>query len=229
MREDEGDLVLPRGDVLFFGGDTAYPVATAEEIFRRVVAPWNEVLREVREPEDKPRVLLGIPGNHDWYDGLDGFGRFFRRRPRTAERTFESLRPGDARRAARRGRNVGLVARGLHLDEVGGRSADGRGRARRRSSRSFVGPRWRGESGSGSTATKRFKSRATGRCRSRPASSCGGRTGSSGGSTFDNAGTFMTVAARWAMTPGFGSSRRTRRSRTASPTSPGRGCSRRAS
>jgi hypothetical protein len=25
------------------------------------------------------RVLLGIPGNHDWYDGLDGFGRMFRR------------------------------------------------------------------------------------------------------------------------------------------------------
>jgi hypothetical protein len=25
--------------------------------------------------------LLGIPGNHDWYDGLDGFGRMFRVRP----------------------------------------------------------------------------------------------------------------------------------------------------
>jgi len=25
-------------------------------------------------------VLLGIPGNHDWYDGLDGFQRLFRRR-----------------------------------------------------------------------------------------------------------------------------------------------------
>ena len=25
------------------------------------------------------RVLLGIPGNHDWYDGLDGFARLFRR------------------------------------------------------------------------------------------------------------------------------------------------------
>ena len=75
--------------MLLFGGDTAYPVATAEEIFRRVVAPWNEVLREVRGEDDYPgpRILLGIPGNHDWYDGLDGFGRFFRRRPRSAERT----------------------------------------------------------------------------------------------------------------------------------------------
>ena len=25
-----------------------------------------------------PRVLLGIPGNHDWYDGLQGFSRLFR-------------------------------------------------------------------------------------------------------------------------------------------------------
>jgi hypothetical protein len=31
-------------------------------------------------PDEKPRVLLGIPGNHDWYDGLDGFQRLFRRR-----------------------------------------------------------------------------------------------------------------------------------------------------
>src|SRR6185503_15541926 len=25
------------------------------------------------------RVLLGLAGNHDWYDGLDGFARMFRR------------------------------------------------------------------------------------------------------------------------------------------------------
>jgi hypothetical protein len=72
-------LVAPRGDILLFGGDTAYPVATAQEITNRVVAPWNQVLDEL--PEDsRPRVLLGIPGNHDWYDGLDGFQRMFRLR-----------------------------------------------------------------------------------------------------------------------------------------------------
>ncbi len=121
VKEEGADLVLPRGDVLLFGGDTAYPVATAEEIFRRVVAPWNEVLREVRSDDDPVRVLLGIPGNHDWYDGLDGFGRLFRRRPRSAERT-DRIRFAPARRGGRRGggRKVGLVARGLHLDEVGG-------------------------------------------------------------------------------------------------------------
>jgi hypothetical protein len=67
-------LILPRGDVLALGGDLAYPVATVREITRRLVEPWNEVLEEVAV-DTKPRVLLAIPGNHDWYDGLDGFAR----------------------------------------------------------------------------------------------------------------------------------------------------------
>jgi hypothetical protein len=71
-------IAAPRGDVLLFGGDTAYPVATAQEITNRVLVPWNRVLAERKD--DRTRVLLGIPGNHDWYDGLDGFGRMFRRR-----------------------------------------------------------------------------------------------------------------------------------------------------
>ncbi len=73
-------LTAPRGDILLFGGDTAYPVATAHEILNRVIVPWNQVL-EALPHDDRRRVLLGIPGNHDWYDGLDGFARMFRRRP----------------------------------------------------------------------------------------------------------------------------------------------------
>ncbi len=81
-------IVVPRGDILFFGGDTAYPVATAEEILNRVIVPWNQVLQALPEsPDDQQcRVLLGIPGNHDWYDGLDGFSRMFRRRAVAAAR-----------------------------------------------------------------------------------------------------------------------------------------------
>ena len=71
-------LRAPRGDVLLFGGDTAYPVATADEIRDRVIVPFNQVLKE--RDDGRRRVLIGIPGNHDWYDGLDGFGRMFRRR-----------------------------------------------------------------------------------------------------------------------------------------------------
>ena len=66
-------LVLPRGDILFLGGDLAYPVATVLEMTRRLVEPWNRVLE--KHTAGGPRVLLAVPGNHDWYDGLDGFSR----------------------------------------------------------------------------------------------------------------------------------------------------------
>lgn len=66
-------LVLPRGDILFLGGDLSYPVATVLEMTRRLVTPWNRVLEQ--RTEGAPRVLLAVPGNHDWYDGLDGFSR----------------------------------------------------------------------------------------------------------------------------------------------------------
>jgi hypothetical protein len=139
---------LPRGDLLIFGGDIAYPVATADEIFRRLVAPWNEAFAEVDEdpPEGQKtpltpqgeRVVLAVPGNHDWYDGLDGFARLFRRvtleedgvpqpspEVHAAGEKGSPLRSGggvwkEARPRRRRGRKVGLVAKELHLDEVGG-------------------------------------------------------------------------------------------------------------
>ncbi len=73
-RDPEQSIKAPRGEVLLFGGDTAYPVATVGEIRNRLVVPFNEVL-----PAEKGRrAILGIPGNHDWYDGLDGFARLFR-------------------------------------------------------------------------------------------------------------------------------------------------------
>ncbi len=68
----------PRGDVLLFGGDTAYPVASAREIHDRLCVPFNRALAHRRD--GRPRVVMGIPGNHDWYDGLDGFARVFRKR-----------------------------------------------------------------------------------------------------------------------------------------------------
>lgn len=116
-----GRLLLPRGDVLVFGGDISYPVATADEIYQRLVLPWNEELRKVGASAKK-RVLLGAPGNHDWYDGLDGFGRLFRRRidePFRADDHDTTPRLGKRLRK-RPGRKVGLVARTIHLDEVGG-------------------------------------------------------------------------------------------------------------
>jgi hypothetical protein len=109
---------LPRGDILVFGGDTAYPAATANELERRLLEPWNNVLAEKAEggPE---RVLLAIPGNHDWYDGLDGFGRLFRR-----SALDDVAEPKADTRAATSGSSVrerveGALLRHLHLDEIG--------------------------------------------------------------------------------------------------------------
>ncbi len=80
--DESKTITVGRGEILLFGGDTAYPVATANEINDRVVVPFNRVLASVRQndPPGTRRAILGIPGNHDWYDGLDGFGRLFRRR-----------------------------------------------------------------------------------------------------------------------------------------------------
>jgi hypothetical protein len=122
VTDGDATLTLPRGEVLLFGGDTAYPVATAEEIHRRVVQPWNDVLQERDDYRARPRVLLGIPGNHDWYDGLDGFARFFRRDMAPGDPSADLLAPESVlerpiERKVRRG--VGLAVRRLHLDELG--------------------------------------------------------------------------------------------------------------
>lgn len=125
LAEDGGTRALPRGDVLLLGGDVAYPVATADEIYRRLVLPWNESLRRIGASAER-RVLLAVPGNHDWYDGLDGFGRLVRKRldePFRADVKPDVKDAAQARLArtlqGRAGRSAGLVARQLHLDEVG--------------------------------------------------------------------------------------------------------------
>lgn len=95
------DLDAPRGDLLLFGGDTAYPVATVSEIHNRVIVPFNSVLHE--RNDGRARVLLGIPGNHDWYDGLDGFARMFRRKlaPKDDHELEASLEPHEDGRFGR--------------------------------------------------------------------------------------------------------------------------------
>jgi hypothetical protein len=110
---------LPRGDILVFGGDVAYPDSSVAEVQRRLLRPWNLVLQETAEDGHR-RVLLGIPGNHDWYDGLDGFGRFFRRsaledldEPATGTRGSASA-SGDLFT----GRAEGTLQRLLHVDEL---------------------------------------------------------------------------------------------------------------
>ncbi|MBL7984478.1 MAG: metallophosphoesterase [Flavobacteriales bacterium] len=68
-------LTLPRADVLLFGGDEVYPAPSREEYQRRLVAPFTKAFGDQR-PSEHPQVFA-IPGNHDWYDGLNAFSRLF--------------------------------------------------------------------------------------------------------------------------------------------------------
>lgn len=74
---------LPRGRFLFVGGDTAYHVADRATIAERFAAPFDwahadRVKSGSLGDDGKPRYLLGIPGNHDYYDALLGFNHLFR-------------------------------------------------------------------------------------------------------------------------------------------------------
>ncbi len=64
-----------QADLLVFGGDEVYPVASALQYEERL----NEVLRTAASLDgvvDLPPVMA-LPGNHDWYDGLASFRRNF--------------------------------------------------------------------------------------------------------------------------------------------------------
>jgi hypothetical protein len=79
---EAGGEVLPRGDFLFIGGDTAYHIADHGTIRERLCKPFEWAFNELEpsSPEDasRPRYLFGIPGNHDYYDSLNGFNHAFR-------------------------------------------------------------------------------------------------------------------------------------------------------
>ncbi len=64
---------LPHGDILIMGGDQCYPQATREEYRKRLQQPYGMALSET----GPKRKLFAIPGNHDWYDGLQAFDSLF--------------------------------------------------------------------------------------------------------------------------------------------------------
>lgn len=88
---------LPRGAFLLIGGDTAYHVADYETLVDRFHFPFNRAFRHLDERgkvEERRRPLFGLPGNHDYYDFLDGFNRQFRR-PYNDERRYDEKAGGD--------------------------------------------------------------------------------------------------------------------------------------
>lgn len=98
---------LPRGRVLVLGGDEVYPVASPAGYENRMVGPYrmalpNPALRgplsgprpadgAQNGPRNQPPIMLALPGNHDWYDGLTSFIRTFtRQRSIGAWRTIQT-------------------------------------------------------------------------------------------------------------------------------------------
>lgn len=69
---------LRRGKVLVLGGDEVYPVAAPAAYEDRMVGPYRTALPGGRSPGGAG-VMLALPGNHDWYDGLTSFIRLFTR------------------------------------------------------------------------------------------------------------------------------------------------------
>jgi hypothetical protein len=72
-----GTTKLPMGAFLLMGGDLAYVVADDKTLRERLVAPFDRAY-ERRGVSAPPRPLFAVPGNHDWYDSLDGFNRLLR-------------------------------------------------------------------------------------------------------------------------------------------------------
>jgi hypothetical protein len=85
---------LPRGNVLVLGGDEVYPVASPSAYENRMVGPYRTAFPPALRgplsaprssegaqsgPHNMPPVMLALPGNHDWYDGLTSFIRVFTR------------------------------------------------------------------------------------------------------------------------------------------------------
>lgn len=75
-----------RGKLLILGGDQVYPTASRQEYRDRFIGPFDQAYRNggvppwPDDPARRPH-LYAIPGNHDWYDGLNSFfGLFCRRR-----------------------------------------------------------------------------------------------------------------------------------------------------
>ncbi|SEB67570.1 hypothetical protein [Streptomyces sp. TLI_105] len=68
-----GPVSCPRGSLLVLGGDQVYPVASASAYEDRMKGPYRAALPSA---PDQP-LMVALPGNHDWYDGLTAFLRMF--------------------------------------------------------------------------------------------------------------------------------------------------------
>jgi hypothetical protein len=82
---------LPRAGLLVLGGDEVYPTASARDYEDRMRGPYRSALPSAGEDGERPLMVV-LPGNHDWYDGLTSFLRTF-----TQERTIGGWRTAQKR------------------------------------------------------------------------------------------------------------------------------------
>jgi hypothetical protein len=100
----DGYTELPRGAFLFIGGDTCYHVADYAGLGLRFQKVFDWAFKDLKRAfnlteeqaeqqywtELKRRPIFAVPGNHDYYDMIDGFNRQFGR-PITREVKFINL------------------------------------------------------------------------------------------------------------------------------------------
>lgn len=86
----DGTRELPRGRLLVLGGDEVYPYASMKAYTDRFIGPFSAALPETAQDERDAPLMLALPGNHDWYDGLTSFMRIFGQGGRIGNwRTFQ--------------------------------------------------------------------------------------------------------------------------------------------
>lgn len=86
LKSDGKDFTfeLPRGRFLFIGGDTCYHSAEYLSLVDRFQRPFVYAYQDLKKRKlidetHERRPIFGIPGNHDYYDQVDGFRRQFRK------------------------------------------------------------------------------------------------------------------------------------------------------
>lgn len=70
---------FPRGELLVLGGDLAYPGASVEEYQYRLTEMWVAASSnpDAQHDRDTLKPSLVIPQNHDWFDNISTFTRYF--------------------------------------------------------------------------------------------------------------------------------------------------------
>jgi len=71
--------VFPSGELLVLGGDLAYPGSSVEEYQYRLTEMWIAASSNprVQQNRDSLKPSLVIPQNHDWFDNISTFTRYF--------------------------------------------------------------------------------------------------------------------------------------------------------